>query len=105
MFALELECAVPREFVRAYAVRAGVVWTFLRVLVAAVGPSPWSVQGLALAAVATLFIVLLDAEVRYERRFLANLGLGRRWISSVALTTIVAFEGAVTLAAALARLV
>lgn len=96
---------MPREFVRAYAVRAAVVWIGLRVLVAAIGPSPWSVQGLALAVVAALYIVLVDAEVRYERRFLANLGLGRRRILSVALTIIVAIEATVGLVAALVHLV
>ena len=96
---------MPREFVRAYAIRGALIWVGLRLVVAGIGESPWSVQGLALATLATLFIVLMDAEVRYERRFLANLGLGRRRISAVVLTTVIVIEVALGLTAALARLV
>lgn len=81
------------------------VWTALRVFIAALGDSPWSVQGLALAVTATVFIVLMDAELRHERRFLANLGFGRRRITGVILTTIVAIETVVGLTAGLVHLV
>lgn len=84
---------MPREFVRAYVLRTSIVWLAVRTFVAGVGQDPWSVQALAMAAVGTMAIVLIDAEARHERRYLGNLGVGRRGVMAVCLGTIVVIEG------------
>ena len=77
---------MPREFARAYVLRASIVWLAVRAFVAGFGQAPWSLQALVMAAAGTMAIVLIDAEARHERRYLANLGTvhAHRWLSDPA---------------------
>lgn len=89
---------MPREFVRAYVIRASVVWLAIRVFVAGVGQTPWSVHALAMGAAGTVVIVLIDSEARHERRYLANLGVGRRSVMAICLGTVVVIESLIGVA-------
>jgi len=79
----------PSPYVRAFIFRATIVWLALHAL----SFSPFfTLRGFILAAVATVALVLLDAERRNERRFLANLGVSRPAIAAIVLITVASLE-------------
>ena len=79
----------PWPYVRAFILRATIVWLALHLL----SFSPlFTLRGFLLAAAATVALVLLDAERRNERRFLANLGVSRPAIGALILITVTTLE-------------
>jgi hypothetical protein len=79
----------PSPYLRAFIFRATVVWLGLHAL----SFSPFfTFRGFILAAAATVALVLLDAERRNERRFLANLGVSRAALAAVVLITVATLE-------------
>ncbi|MGD2216970.1 MAG: hypothetical protein PVJ64_09440 [Gemmatimonadales bacterium] len=79
----------PSPYVRAFVLRTTIVWLALHLL----SFSPlFSLRGFLLAAAATVTLVLLDAERRNERRFLANLGVSRPAIGGIVLVTVTSLE-------------
>lgn len=79
----------PGPYVRAFVFRAVIVWAGLHFL----SFSPlFTLRGFLLAAAATVSLVLLDAERRNERRFLANLGVSRLLIGTTVLLTVTGLE-------------
>lgn len=91
---------MPRDFLSSFVLRVAVIWSALRLFVVGVTMSLWSPPGLVIAVGLTVTLVLIDAEVRHERVFLANLGVGRRRIVGVSISTIVLMEAALGIIAA-----
>ena len=81
--------ALPRPYVRVFVLRTTLLWVTLHVFTRSVTHSfRATLLGLAFA----VFIMLVDAERRNERRFLANLGVSRLAIGLVVLVTAVCLE-------------
>lgn len=79
----------PWPYVRAFILRAILVWLGLHLL----SFSPlFNLRAFLLAAAATVTLVLLDAERRNERRFLANLGVSRPAVGGIVLLTVTSLE-------------
>jgi uncharacterized membrane protein len=79
----------PWPYVGAFILRATIVWLALHLL----SFSPhFTLRAFLLAAAATVTLVLLDAERRNERRFLANLGVSRPAIGAIVLFTVTSLE-------------
>lgn len=85
---------MPREFLNSVAIRTVVIWTALRILVVGATRTLWSPVGLIVATALTVALVLVDTEVKQERIYLANLGVGRRRIVGVSVALIVLIEAA-----------
>lgn len=81
--------APPWPYVRAFILRAIIVWLALHLLSFSL---LFGLRAFMLAAVATVTLVLLDAERRNERRFLANLGVSRPAIGAIVLLTVTSLE-------------
>jgi hypothetical protein len=81
--------APPSPYVRAFILRATIVWLGLHLLSYQL---LFNLRAFLLAAAATVALVLLDAERRNERRFLANLGVSRPAVAVVALLTVTSLE-------------
>ena len=81
--------ALPRPYVRVFVVRTTLLWTALHVFSRSVTHSyRATLLGLAFA----VFVILVDAERRNERRFLGNLGVSRLAIGLVVLVTAICLE-------------
>jgi hypothetical protein len=81
--------APPWPYIRAFILRATIVWLALHLLSFSL---VFGLRAFTLAAAATVTLVLLDAERRNERRFLANLGVSRPAIGAIVLLTITSLE-------------
>jgi hypothetical protein len=79
----------PWPYVRTFILRAIIVWLALHFLSFSL---LFTLRGFLLAAAVTVILVLLDAERRNERRFLANLGVSRPVIGAVVLVTVLSLE-------------
>ena len=79
----------PWPYVRTFILRAIIVWLALHLLSFSL---LFTLRGFLLAAAVTVTLVVLDAERRNERRFLANLGVSRPVIAAVVLMTVVSLE-------------
>lgn len=74
---------------RVFVLRTALLWAALHAFTRSVTHSyRATLLGLAFA----IFVVLVDAERRNERRFLANLGVSRLSIALVVLATAICFE-------------
>jgi hypothetical protein len=83
---------LPSEFLRAYLLKGAFIWLTLRLFVTFASDSSASVPALLGAGIITAILVLVDAEIRQERLFLANLGIGRRVIVGVCLVAVATVE-------------
>jgi hypothetical protein len=81
--------APPWPYVRTFILRATIIWLALHLLSFSL---VFTLRAFTLAAAATVALVLLDAERRNERRFLANLGVSRPAIGAVVLLTVTSLE-------------
>jgi hypothetical protein len=79
----------PWPYIRAFILRATIVWLALHLLSFSLA---FTLRAFLLAAAATVALVLLDAERRNERRFLANLGVSRPAVGAVVLVTVTSLE-------------
>lgn len=78
-----LDAAIPRPYVRVFVLRTVLLWTALHVLTFSF---TFTYRATLLGLAFTVFVILVDAERRNERRFLANLGVSR---AAIALTVLV----------------
>ena len=76
---------------RTFVARTTLVWLALRLLSATTG-SPWSAPAVIIVGLGAVLVVLVDASVRDEQTFMANLGIGRRHTAAVALLTVASLE-------------
>jgi hypothetical protein len=82
-------CTLPWPYVRVFVLRTALLWIAMHAFTRSVTHSfRATLLGLAFA----VFFVLVDAERRNERRFLANLGVSRLPIGLVVLLTAVCLE-------------
>ena len=77
---------LPWRYVRVFALRTAIIWLALHVATLLVTLTPaYPFRSFVFALAITITLILLDAERRGERRFLANLGVSRVSIVLVAL--------------------
>jgi len=78
---------------RVFVLRAALVWIVLHIpSFALTGSTTHTSRAAALALTFTILVILLDAERRNERRFLANLGVSRLAIGGVVAATAIVLE-------------
>lgn len=84
-----LNALIPGPYVRVFVLRTALLWTALHVFTRTV---THTYRATLVGLVFAVFFVLLDAERRNERRFLANLGVSRLLIVLVVLATAISLE-------------
>jgi hypothetical protein len=84
---------LPWPYVRVFALRTAIIWLALHVATLLVtGSLVFPFRSFVFALAITVTLVVLDAERRGERRFLANLGVSRVSIVLAILFTAAGFE-------------